>query len=123
MAYEKLFDCDDSYATVMEISGSEGDPAAEDVEFANGIVDGITENEQQIDSIIGSASVGWSVERMPKVDLSILRVAVYELLFDKKAPQKVVINEAVRIATKYGGEDSPRFINGVLGKVASSGEN
>lgn len=123
MAYEKLFDCDDSYATVMEISGSEGDPAAEDVEFANGIVDGITENEQQIDSIIGSASVGWSVERMPKVDLSILRVAVYELLFDKKVPQKVVINEAVRIATKYGGEDSPRFINGVLGKVASSGEN
>ncbi len=56
------------------------------------------------------------------MDLSILRVAVYELVFDKKAPKKVIINEAVRIASKYGGDDSPKFINGVLGSIAG-GDN
>ena len=120
MAYEKLFNGDDTYATVFEISGAEGEPAQQDIDFANGIVDGVTEHMEEIDRIIGEASVGWSVERMPKVDISVLRVAVYELLFDRKAPQKVIINEAVRIATKYGGEDSPRFINGILGKLAGS---
>ena len=123
MAYEKLFDCEDTYATVMEISGAEGEPLPEDIDFANGIVDGVAEHAAEIDGVIASASKGWSIDRMPKVDLSVLRVAVYELLFDRKAPQKVVINEAVRIATKYGGEDSPRFINGVLGKVAASASN
>ena len=122
MAYEKLFDCEDTYATVMEISGAEGEPIPEDIDFANGIVDGISEHAEEIDAVIAAASKGWAIDRMPKVDISVLRVAVYELLFDRKAPQKVVINEAVRIATKYGGEDSPRFINGVLGKVAGSGE-
>ena len=122
MAYEKLFDCEDTYATVMEISGAEGEPLPEDIDFANGIVDGIAEHAAEIDEVIASASKGWSIDRMPKVDISVLRVAVYELLFDKKAPQRVVINEAVRIAGKYGGDDSPRFINGVLGKVAGSGE-
>ena len=122
MAYEKLFESDDTYATVMEISGGEGEPLAADIDFANGIVDGIAQNQEQIDSIISEASNGWAVSRMPKVDLCVLRVAVYELLFEKKAPQKVIINEAVRIAGKYGGDDSPRFINGVLGNIASSGE-
>ena len=123
MAYEKLFDCEDTYATVQEISGVEGEPGQEDIDFANGIVDGIAEHSAEIDEAIASASIGWSIQRMPRVDLSILRVAVYELLFDKKAPKKVVINEAVRIATKYGGDDSPKFINGVLGKIVGPGEN
>ena len=122
MAYGKMFGGDDTYATVSEISGAELEPAKEDIDFANGIVDGIAEHEKEIDRIIGEASHGWAIDRMPKVDLSVLRVAVYELVFDKKAPQKVIINEAVRIATKYGGADSPRFINGVLGKIASSEE-
>ncbi|MCR5809632.1 MAG: transcription antitermination factor NusB [Clostridiales bacterium] len=122
MAYGKMFGCDDTYATVTEISGIEAEPAAEDIDFANGIIDGIEEHKAEIDEIIASASKGWAVDRMPKVDLSVLRVAVYELVFEKKAPQKVVINEAVRIAGKYGGDDSPRFINGVLGKIAGSEE-
>lgn len=122
MEYGRIFGCDDTYATVSEISGIETEPAAEDIDFANGIIDGIDEHRAEIDEIIGEASKGWTVDRMPKVDISILRVAVYELVFDKKAPQKVVINEAVRIATKYGGDDSPRFINGVLGKIAGSEE-
>lgn len=123
MAFEKLFGCDDTYATVSEISGSEDEPLSEDVDFANGIVDGIVEHSKEIDELIGNASKGWPVERMPKVDLSVLRVAVYELMYDKKAPKKVVINEAVRIATKYGGDDSPRFVNGILGSIAGSDRN
>lgn len=120
MAYGKLFGCDDTYATVSEISGVEAEPSKEDIDFANGIIDGIGEYGEQIDELIGRASKGWSLDRMPKVDISILRVAVYELVFEKKAPQKVIINEAVRIASKYGGADSSRFINGVLGKIAGA---
>ena len=123
MAYEKLFNCEDTYATVSEISGVQGEPAKEDIDYANGIVDGVTEHMEEIDEVISSAAKGWAVSRMPKVDLSVLRIAVFELLFDKKAPKKVIINEAVRIATKYGGDDSPRFINGVLGNIAGSGKN
>lgn len=122
MAYGKLFGCDDTYAAVSEISGIEAEPEKADVDFANSVVDGIDEHREEIDRIIGEAAIGWSVDRMPKVDLSILRIAVYELVFDRKAPQKVVINEAVRIAGKYGGEDSPKFINGVLGKIAAAEE-
>ncbi|MBQ2517925.1 MAG: transcription antitermination factor NusB [Clostridia bacterium] len=118
MAYEKFFNTEDTYATVCEISGTEGEPSPEDIDFANGIADGIESNGPEIDALIAAASNGWALERMPMVDLSILRVAVYELMFDKKAPQKVIINEAVRIAGKYGGDDSPRFINGVLGNIA-----
>lgn len=122
MAFEKLFGGEDTYATVSEISGVEDEPSSEDIDFANGIIDGIEQNGEEIDRIISSAAKGWSVDRMPKVDISVLRVAVYELLFDKKAPKKVIINEAVRIATKYGGADSPRYINGVLGTIAGSEE-
>lgn len=118
MAYGKLFGAEDTYADVSEISGIEAEPTPEDIDFANFIVDGIAEHEKEIDCIISEHSIGWSVERMPKVDLSILRVAVCELMYGKKAPKKVIINEAVRLATKYGGEESPRFINGVLGKIA-----
>ena len=118
MAYGKFFGCDDDYDTVLEISGVDAAAEPQDIEFADYLVKGIAENEQEIDKLISDASNGWSLERMPKVDLSILRIAVYELVFDKQAPQKVVINEAVRIATRYGGDDSPKFINGVLGNIA-----
>lgn len=120
MVYGKIFGCDDNYTTVQEISGVESPSECEDIEFADSLVAGVQQNIDQIDEIISGASNGWSVDRMPKVDLSILRIAVFELLFDKKAPQKVVINEAVRIATRYGGDDSPKFINGVLGNISRS---
>lgn len=120
MAYGKIFGCEDTYAAVMEISGIEGEALKEDIDFANGIVDGIAEHQNEIDELIANASKGWTLDRMPRVDVSILRVAVYELIYDKRAPKKVILNEAVRIATKYGGDDSPRFINGVLAKIVGS---
>ena len=73
----------------------------------------------EIDEILNQASKGWKTSRMGKVDLTILRLASYEVLFDEDVPAKVAVNEAVELAKKFGGDDSPSFINGVLGKVAA----
>ena len=79
----------------------------------------IREKITEMDDILNQCSKGWKTSRMGKVDLSILRLAVYEILFDEEVPDKVAINEAVELAKKFGGDDSPSFINGVLGKVAA----
>lgn len=73
---------------------------------------------EEIDRLIGEASNGWKTTRMNKVDLSILRLAVYEVKKDEDIPVSVAINEAVELAKKFGGEDSASFINGVLAKIA-----
>lgn len=118
--YEKMFGCDDTYSGIIEKSGISEEPSPSDIEFAQSIVSGVSENLESIDSIIGSAAVGWTVDRMPKVDLSILRVAVYEIRFGREVPPAVAVNEAVELAKVYCDERSPRFINGLLGKVVRS---
>ena len=120
MVYGRLFGGEDSYAEIHEISSIESAAVDQDEEFANELVRGVEENREEIDKLISEASSTWSLERMPLVDLSILRIAVYELCFFKKAPQKVIINEAVRIATRFGGDESPKYVNGVLGNIARS---
>ena len=70
----------------------------------------------------GLSEVGWKLKRMNKVDLSLLRVAVFEMRFDERVPEKVAINEAVELAKQFGGDDSPAFINGVLAKLATVSE-
>jgi N utilization substance protein B len=72
----------------------------------------------EIDGILSEASSGWKLNRMGKVDLTILRLAVYEMRFDDEIPVKVAINEAVELAKRFGGDESPAFINGVLAKLA-----
>ena len=74
---------------------------------------------EEIDSLIEEATEGWDLNRIGKVELAILRLAVYEAKMDEDIPVSVAINEAVEIAKKYGGEDSPAFINGILGKVVA----
>lgn len=71
-----------------------------------------------LDEEIAKFSKGWKISRMSKVDLAILRVAVYEIKLDEEIPSGVAINEAVELAKLYSGEDSPRFINGVLAAIA-----
>lgn len=93
-----------------------------DKSFIDSAVKGTIDNLEEIDSIISSVSKGWSIERMAKVDLAILRLAVYELKFGKATPKKVVINEAVELAKKYSSDNAPSFINGVLGKIAGGDE-
>ena len=74
------------------------------------------------DAALNEASKGWKTSRMGKVELSILRLAVYELRYDDDVPGKVAINEAVELAKKFGGSEAPAFINGVLGKLAKEAD-
>ena len=84
------------------------------------LYNGVLENLQQIDDVITGASTNWSITRMPPTDRAILRIAAYELLFRDDVPAGASINEAVELAQQFGGEDdSYRFVNGVLGKIAS----
>lgn len=80
-------------------------------------LEAIVEAEGSIDMILSNAASGWKLNRMGKAELAILRIAVYEMRYDKEVPDKVAINEAVELAKKYGNETSSGFVNGVLAKI------
>ena len=86
--------------------------------FAEAIVNGVVEYRSVIDKNISEIAKNWSLERMAPVDLSILRIGVYELLYRPEIPNPVTIDEAIEIAKRYGTKDSPSFINGLLDKIA-----
>lgn len=90
----------------------------EDKDFINALTDGVCEKITELDSLIDKFAKGWSTERMNKVDLAILRIAVYEMKFMKETPVRVVINEAIELAKKYSSDEAPAFINGILGSIA-----
>ncbi|MBI5827454.1 MAG: transcription antitermination factor NusB [Deltaproteobacteria bacterium] len=92
-------------------------PGSEARRYCSEIVKGVAAEKEAIDREIEKYSENWSVERMAVVDRNILRVAVYELIFSRDVPYKVVIDEAVELAKRYGSEDSGAFINGVLDRV------
>ncbi|MBQ2257977.1 MAG: transcription antitermination factor NusB [Lachnospiraceae bacterium] len=79
----------------------------------------IIEKLDEIDEMINKQAKGWTTQRMGKVDLTILRLAVYEIVFDEDVPTGVAINEAVELAKKFGQEESSGFVNGVLAKFAN----
>ena len=79
----------------------------------------ILEHLDEIDQILNEYSRGWKTTRMNRVDLTALRLAVYEMKMDEEVPVGVAINEAVELAKLFGGEDSGSFVNGILGKIAS----
>ncbi len=86
--------------------------------YAADLVGGGSANRARIDEIIASYAEGWRLDRMPGVDRAILRLAVYELLWRPDVPDAVVIDEAVRLAQSLSTDESPRFVNGVLGRIA-----
>ena len=90
----------------------------EDEAYISGKYEKIVEKLPEIDAMLDQISKGWKTSRMGKVDLTILRLAVYEMKYDEDIPEKVAINEAVELSKKFGGDDSPAFINGVLAKLA-----
>ncbi len=77
----------------------------------------IIDNIDNIDEVLSQASVGWKLNRMGKVELTILRLAVYEMVYDDDIPVKVAINEAVELGKKFGGDSAPAFVNGILAKI------
>lgn len=84
---------------------------------SEGLTKKILDNLDKIDEHIQKGAPAWPIEKIGRMDLAILRVAVYELAIEKKEPEKVIIDEAIEIAKEYSGDTSPRFINGVLGKI------
>ncbi len=86
--------------------------------FTEQLVNGIIEYRPVIDQRISSAAKNWSLERMTAVDLSILRIACFELCYQPDIPARVTMNEAIEIAKRYGTKESPSFVNGLLDKIA-----
>ena len=88
-------------------------------EYAETVALGVEEHQEEIDGLISGKLKGWSLKRLSKVTVSLLRLSVYEMLYVEDVPNGVSINEAVELAKKYGGKDDPAYVNGVLGAVAS----
>ena len=93
------------------------DPEQTEVDYIVQKTEKIMAMIPELDSMVNEHAVGWQTERMGKVDLTIIRLAVYEMKFDEDIPVSVAINEAVELAKRYGTESSPAFINGVLAKM------
>lgn len=90
------------------------------VGYAKQIVAGITELHAEIDERIASFSHKWSIDRMPAVDRAVLRVAVWEILFNEEVPDEVAISEAVNLATEYSTDESGVFVNGLLSAISNT---
>ena len=91
-----------------------------DKKYIRGIVDGVSEKTNLIDSIIEKNSMGWKITRLSKIDLSILRIGIYEILYREDIPFSVSVNEAVELAKRYSNEDAGAFVNGLLAKVTKA---
>ena len=104
---------------VIERLLAEADLSQEISEFSRDLVSGVAKNREEIDRHIKKFAPAWPVEQLAIVDRNILRLALFEILFDNKVPVKVVVNEAVELAKTFGSESSAKFINGVLGSVSA----
>ena len=94
------------------------DAADKDREYIQKKYEAVTARVLEIDSLLNENAKGWKTSRMNKVDLTILRLAVYEMKWDDDVPEGVAINEAVELAKRFGGDSSSSFVNGILGKLA-----
>lgn len=119
-ALQILYQSEITEQTVTQIvegrfySEEDGEPS----DYCRELVLGTEANGAAIDAEIEATSQHWTLMRMPYVDRNILRLAVYEILFEPAVPDSVAINEAVEMAKAYGTDDSPKFVNGVLGRIA-----
>lgn len=115
LVFQSLFNNDETLAIYEENVAAVGD-------FARELFDGVSSREQELDDVINKYSKGWKANRLPKVNLAILRLAIYEIKYLEDVPNSVAINEAVELAKKYSGEGDYSFINGILGSVAKGEE-
>ena len=112
VVFEKFF-----HEPEIEFDDEEFVVLDEDKDFINSLIGGVNENYDDILNIIKENTDGYDLDRIYKIDLAILVLAVYELIYDKSTPKNVVINEAVELAKKYSTDKSYSFVNGVLAKV------
>ncbi len=122
LALQALYEVD---STGHEVEGvvnhllAEGGLSEGNADFTRELVSGVIQNREKIDLNIQSLAPAWPVAQIPVVDRNILRLAIFEILLDNKVPVKVAINEAVELAKAFGGDNSSRFVNGVLGSVSA----
>jgi transcription antitermination protein NusB len=103
--------------TVIQRALKEVEITKENSEFLQELVNGTVRNKEEIDKQIRELAPTWPIDQLAMVDRNILRLAIFEILYDNKVPVKVAVNEAVELAKTFGSENSARFINGVLGAV------
>ena len=121
LALQALFELDTVGHSADEaidrlVENAEADPEAR--KFALELVHGVRDNREKIDDTIRQTAPAWPLDQIAAVDRNILRLAIYEILIDNRVPMRAAINEAVELAKEFGGENSPKFINGVLGSVS-----
>ena len=122
LALQALYEADSTgHETEAAVSRllAEGKLSGENADFVRELVSGVTRNKEGIDLHIKSFATAWPIEQLSIVDRNILRLAIFEILLDNKVPAKVAINEAVELAKTFGGDNSPKFVNGVLGSVST----
>ena len=127
IAFQTIFSWESSRVGIEELlkfEWLEGDDAVNQqaIDFARLIASGTIESIDIVDDTIKNHLVNWKFNRLAKVDLAILRISVYCLLFRKEIPQKVTIDEAVDIAKDYGSDESYKFVNGVLDSIRKKNE-
>jgi len=88
-----------------------------DFQYIKNIINGIEEKKEEIDKKIQDNLKNWKLSRLSKIDITILRISTYEMLYTEEVPDKVAVNEAIELAKKYSSDNSPSFINGVLGNM------
>src|SRR3989344_7265831 len=91
-----------------------------DAELAQSLIRGVQDNIETIDKLIAEAAPEWPIDKIPKVDLVALRIAIYELTIAKKVPEKVAIDESIELAKEFGNDTSSKFVNGVLGTISGN---
>jgi N utilization substance protein B len=104
---------------IKELNEQSGAPAI-DRDLSHFLVQGVTDNLDTIDGIISTSAPEWPLTQIAKTDLAILRIAIFELYIARSVPPKVAIDEAIELGKEFGGENSGKFINGVLGTVVKS---
>lgn len=121
IALQALFELDAvGHPTEQTIARSLDDMAvsADTATFARSLVEGVLESKERVDHLIEETAPAWPLDQIAAIDRNILRLAIYEIVIDNKVPMRAAINEAVELAKEFGGETSPKFINGVLGSVS-----
>ncbi|KPK22107.1 MAG: nitrogen utilization protein B [Dehalococcoidia bacterium SM23_28_1] len=121
IALKALYELDSVGHELPEILSRllEENPVPADVAaFVQELVSGVLDHRQEIDAIIRQKAPAWPLEQVAVIDRNILRLAIYEILINNRVPVRAAINEAVELAKSFGGESSPKFVNGVLGSVS-----
>ncbi|MCW2912365.1 MAG: NusB antitermination factor [Actinomycetia bacterium] len=119
-AFEVLFEAELREDSAVDVLARRGQPKGEELaeyDHAVRLVEGAWEHRERIDELIATYAVGWTLDRMPAVDRTILRLGAHELLWVDDVPDGVAISEAVALATEFSTDESPRFVNGLLSRL------